>query len=627
MSIHPLGDPMHPAQKQNTIHPIYYGVILCLLNMVLVSVVYAEESQASFERLTTAAESNDDRLVNELLPVVISNSDTLSEPNYTDVSAKTSVLLRTNKQHEAVTIAANYLNSDAAQMIQQAVRYRWMMIMSYDLMFFTEFAAARDMIEQELDSIKAWTPITKDSKVTQANLYHIYGQLLVRQKRVAEALPYFYQAEHWFKDIDKNHPSIFVINILLGEAFLHARSYEQAEEFARKALKTIPAGRVDAISYLYAILAAAVDRQKRPQDAMQIISTYLANPVDPRRDYFLYFSLVHIDVLRHLEQFEPALALAKETYLLAQQVGNKDYLKDAKRQLGFLQAYFNNMTEAENLLQEAINSPSGIRQANPPQAYLDYVEVLEQLGNNKSALDYYRRYHNAYVEEFKRINQIAIANLEYQQENQRLEQQQALSVAQLALAKANENRALLQTRALMWAALILTLIATAVFVMWLQLRSKSRQLHIMAVEDQLTKLGNRHAFLQALDKPDYTVLVIADIDGLKYYNDRYGHQKGDELIKQYAQQLKQRLESVDAGVFRIGGDEFAILMAHSISTAQIDEWMKKTVVQTQRAGFPSIDASYGIAKRSEATKDHDWISLADQRMYAMKEMNKQTAST
>ncbi|NLQ16871.1 diguanylate cyclase [Marinomonas sp. M1K-6] len=601
----------------------HWRCVFFLCIFLLMPVAHAEETRPSLEQISAAVQSGDESLVSDSLTTFIANTDALSEADYTAISAQTSLLLRQTKQLNATQKAAKYLTSDTAKIMQQAVRFRWIMITSYDLMFFTEFSLARDMLEQELDAIKAWTPTTNDSKVTQANLYHIYGQLLVRQKRVAEALPYFYQAEAWFRDIDENHPSIFVINILLGEAFLHAKNFERAEQFSLKALDIIPPGRVDAISYLHAILASALERQQRPHDAMKVISSYLANPVDPRRDYFLYFSLVHIDVLRDLQQFDAALTLAQDTYALAQELGNKDYLKDATRQLGFLQAHFGNMSEAQELLKDAIDSPSGIRQGNPPRAYLDYVDVLTQLGQYQSALDYYHRFHNAYVDEHQRINQIEIASLEFQQENQRLSQQQALSEAQLALAIANESRAQLRTRVLMWAALILTIIATAILVMLLQLRRKSHQLHKMANEDQLTKLGNRHAFLQALDKPTHTLLIIADIDGLKYYNDHFGHQKGDELIKHYAQQMQQILAQAPAELFRIGGDEFAILLNHTMPVSMVDQWMQDAVKQTQQAGFTKIDASYGMATRNEITTDHDWISLADQRMYTMKETNRQ----
>jgi diguanylate cyclase (GGDEF)-like protein len=586
------------------------------------SLSYAENTQLSLQNIESSAYAGYEDFINTNLPIFIASTDSLSEENYTQVSAKVSLILRQTKQLSATKNIARWLVSTSAKTMKPEVRYRWMMILSYDLMYFTEFIATKEMLEQELDSIKAWMPVTNGSKETQANLYHIYGQLLVRQQHVAKALPYFYQAEKWFRSVDDNHPSIFVINIILGEAFLHARNYEKAEQYAYKALNTIPEGRVDAISYLNAILASSLERQQRPKEAMVVISNYLANPIDPRKDYFLYFSLVHIDVLRDLGAFYEAYILAQDTYKLAQEIGNIDYLKDATRHLGFLQAHFGNMVDAEALLKEAIDSPSGIRHGNSVDAYLDYVEVLEKLGKYQAAFDYHRLYHDAYVEEHERINQITIARLELHQENQQLQQQQILSKVQLALAKANEKRTQLKNDVLIWAALILFFIMVLILIMFLQLRRKSHQLHDMAVSDQLTGLGNRHALLQALNNPAYTLLIIADIDSLKHYNDHYGHQKGDELIKNYATKMQHIFAPQQAQLFRIGGDEFAILIEPLIQLDTIQEWMDRAVQQIKSEGFSEVGVSYGIATRSEAETDYDWISLADRRMYEMKSFNK-----
>ena len=596
-------------------------------NTEVLSPLASNRITMAMQKMSAAADVGNQKLVIETLSRIIIDTNSLAENDYIEVSANVSLILRKTNQTAATKAVAEFLVSEDASFMKLAPRYRWMMKISYDLMFFTEFSSLKRMLDVELDTIKKWTPITDDSRTVQANLYHIYGQLLVRQQRVAEALPYFYQAEAWFKAVDDNHPSIFVIQVILGEAFLQAKDYQRAEQFIRLALNMVPEGRVDAISYLYAILASALERQQRPVEALDAIETYLANPVDPRRDYFLYFSLIHIEVLRHLQEFDLALELAKSTHALATEVGNEDYLKDATRHLGFLYAYFNQLDKAERLLKEAIESPSHIREGNPPQAYLDYVEVLTKLGKHQSALGYYARYHSAFVEESQRINQTEIANLAFQQENQRLSQQQALSEAQLALAKANENRAHLHTRVLTWAAATLVIIVTIISVMLFQLRRKSIQLHQMAVEDQLTKLGNRHAFLHALKKPNYTALIIADIDGLKFYNDNYGHQKGDELIKSYANQMQQVLSRADAELFRIGGDEFAILFHHTVPHAIVDEWMKDALTRTQQTGFARVGASYGIATRDEIRNDQELISLADQRMYTMKEANRPTTNT
>jgi diguanylate cyclase (GGDEF)-like protein len=80
--------------------------------------------------------------------------------------------------------------------------------------------------------------------------------------------------------------------------------------------------------------------------------------------------------------------------------------------------------------------------------------------------------------------------------------------------------------------------------------------------DDLTGLGNRQAFIHESKsllrhaKSGSRALVLIDIDGLKAFNNRCGHQAGDELLMAVA----DRLTAENRYVYRIGGDEFAILI-------------------------------------------------------------------
>jgi diguanylate cyclase (GGDEF)-like protein len=84
----------------------------------------------------------------------------------------------------------------------------------------------------------------------------------------------------------------------------------------------------------------------------------------------------------------------------------------------------------------------------------------------------------------------------------------------------------------------------------------------LAYHDDLTGIGNRRAFMRRARtllrhaKPGTRALVLIDIDGLKVLNDSCGHQAGDELLTAVA----QRLGLTNRYVYRIGGDEFAILI-------------------------------------------------------------------
>lgn len=92
-----------------------------------------------------------------------------------------------------------------------------------------------------------------------------------------------------------------------------------------------------------------------------------------------------------------------------------------------------------------------------------------------------------------------------------------------------------------------------------------RQLQELAITDDLTQLYNRRHFhaiapkLLSLAKRKelYLTFFVIDIDHFKSYNDRYGHQAGDQALVKVASVIKQQIQRDDDFVFRLGGDEFA----------------------------------------------------------------------
>ena len=73
-------------------------------------------------------------------------------------------------------------------------------------------------------------------------------------------------------------------------------------------------------------------------------------------------------------------------------------------------------------------------------------------------------------------------------------------------------------------------------------------------KDKLTQVYNRK-ILKDLNINNFKSLVITDLDNFKYINDMFGHEKGDEILKKFAEMLKNHFEIV----IRWGGDEFVIL--------------------------------------------------------------------
>jgi diguanylate cyclase (GGDEF)-like protein len=152
----------------------------------------------------------------------------------------------------------------------------------------------------------------------------------------------------------------------------------------------------------------------------------------------------------------------------------------------------------------------------------------------------------------------------------------------------------------------------------------------LAHRDPLTGLFNRSLFMQKLDQ---TVLATAqnnypcaimylDVDHFKQINDTYGHEFGDEVLKDYARRILECTRDTDCAA-RLGGDEFVILLPQIsiLDAALVGERLlaslsKPIDVQGIRVECP---ASIGIAHCPTTAKDAaDLLSQADQALYQVK---------
>jgi diguanylate cyclase (GGDEF)-like protein/PAS domain S-box-containing protein len=99
-------------------------------------------------------------------------------------------------------------------------------------------------------------------------------------------------------------------------------------------------------------------------------------------------------------------------------------------------------------------------------------------------------------------------------------------------------------------------------------RKKDEELiYQLAFYDPLTKLANRRLLLDRLEQArnlsqrtqEYSALLFLDLDKFKPLNDAFGHDVGDDLLKEVAQRLNECVRKVDT-VARFGGDEFIVLL-------------------------------------------------------------------
>ena len=147
-----------------------------------------------------------------------------------------------------------------------------------------------------------------------------------------------------------------------------------------------------------------------------------------------------------------------------------------------------------------------------------------------------------------------------------------------------------------------------------------------AYRDGLTGLENRTAYLEYIadlntriqsHKIDDFVVAMFDINGLKETNDRKGHDGGDDLILAAVGLLKSSFE--DARIFRIGGDEFVVIMDSDASDEKLFEKYNEFISDQDEGGSGHI-LSMGYS-RFDSTRDlsfEDTFTRADRLMYENK---------
>ncbi|GGP22383.1 sensor domain-containing diguanylate cyclase [Silvimonas iriomotensis] len=169
-------------------------------------------------------------------------------------------------------------------------------------------------------------------------------------------------------------------------------------------------------------------------------------------------------------------------------------------------------------------------------------------------------------------------------------------------------------RAMLWQAFRATLLlvgaiiaSLACVVLLLLLVRAMRDMQEMSIRDGLTGLFNRRHFDEIAQREvahsqrngQWLGMAILDIDHFKKYNDFYGHQGGDDALQQVAGALRNAVRRATDGVFRVGGEEFAVLVQlndpqHLASLmAQICEAVRVLVIPHEKSSWGKVTISLG----------------------------------
>ncbi|MGB5081352.1 MAG: diguanylate cyclase [Burkholderiales bacterium] len=159
------------------------------------------------------------------------------------------------------------------------------------------------------------------------------------------------------------------------------------------------------------------------------------------------------------------------------------------------------------------------------------------------------------------------------------------------------------------------------------LRKNREELERLSTTDTLTGLSNRRHLMNLLtheierakraDQP-FSILML-DVDHFKKYNDRYGHQAGDEVLARVSAVLRKSIRPYDCAV-RYGGEEFLVMLsATSLDRAKESAERIRKQVQAEQFGDGSVTISIGVAEYpSHGETAKSVIGEADAALYEAK---------
>jgi len=172
----------------------------------------------------------------------------------------------------------------------------------------------------------------------------------------------------------------------------------------------------------------------------------------------------------------------------------------------------------------------------------------------------------------------------------------------------------------------------------LDLQNANRKLSVLALTDSLTGIANRRHFDEQFEsllstaqrsKVPLAVLMI-DLDHFKRYNDMYGHQAGDDCLRQVGACIAESFQRPSDCAARYGGEEFAVV-APGMSLEELQQHAQLVCDKVRALNFPHPDSLYGtvtisvggvarIPRRDTTTLS--LLKLADTALYQAKQQGR-----
>jgi diguanylate cyclase (GGDEF)-like protein/hemerythrin-like metal-binding protein len=169
-----------------------------------------------------------------------------------------------------------------------------------------------------------------------------------------------------------------------------------------------------------------------------------------------------------------------------------------------------------------------------------------------------------------------------------------------------------------------------------KIKKAEKEIREIAVTDRLTGLKNRY-FLDAIVEHEFQLadrynhrlsIITFDLDHFKNVNDTWGHEVGDEVLKQTAKLAQNMVRKADI-IARIGGEEFLILLPQTDMDGayRVAEKIRRAMETTAHPVAGVCCASFGVAERYRGESYSELFRRADEALYNAKENGRNRVMT
>jgi diguanylate cyclase (GGDEF)-like protein len=466
-----------------------------------------------------------------------------------------------------------------------------------------------------LDSLKEAEKIKAAKQIALSSC--LAGRIHLNQRRYPEALDYFHKALD--KAVQEDEKSIVSMSLNeIGNVLTRQKKFSQAISYRDRALEAArQANDPTALSNILHDFGSMYLQMDRPEDALVMLQkSYALDKTGAR-----------------------AREIAANVISLANAYFEK---KDYRRSLKLLSDYLPTIREAK-LHQEMLS------------IHLKLADLYQALGSAEMSNAYLRQ---AYAlrdsmrdEEIAKLTQEIRARYEMdkkQKENDLLKRDLRIN----ALDIQQKSLQIVFLLALSALVLLFVLILYNRYRFRLkahqelefanrqiqedqvQLTKANRRLDELTREDPLTGLANRRELLERFEQEKVRFLrsgrafslIMADLDNFKIFNDTYGHNCGDDILKTLASLLRSMIRRQDI-VGRWGGDEFLIVLPET-GLRGGEAVARKIRLRVRRTAFPwkeknlRVQLSLGVSVYKKGMEFDDCLKYADQAMFRIKRKRK-----